>query len=982
MVKQGAVAALYAVLAKVVLLYFSTNGIVSLIWPSSGLALALVLIGGRRYLWAVALGAVTVDLWIGVPAMAAVSMAVGDALGAFVGAWCLTRPGSFDPVLKTEKDYLRLILLAAGLSALVAAIVGSTVLMLIGVIPDTGYLLTLKRWWMGDLLGIVVVTPFILVWQRLPSWWSEPRRILELLLILSLSSIACFIIFLGWLNDVFGHYANGFMMFMFVTLTAIRLGKHGVSLIVVMTTGFALVGIARGSNYFTYDLSQADMTGFWFFMVTLSVVGSSMAAYIEEQEQTFLALRKKEEGFRFILETSPIAVRIATSEGRKVLFANSRYSKLINSGVDRTVGADPKRYYARPKDYEDILFQLRQGERVSDKLVELSIPGGGTTWAMASYLLMDFENESAVLGWFYDITGLRDAQEALKASEKKANDALGELKHQKFALDKHAIVAVTDVAGRITYANGKFCEISGYSQDELIGQDHAILNSGHHPKGFFKEMYRTIATGSIWHDEVCNRAKDGHLYWVDTTVAPFFGEDGKPISYISIRTDISKRKAAEERSNYLAFYDELTELPNRRLLLDRLRQAIVSSQRKEIEGALLLIDLDNFKTLNDTLGHDIGDLLLKQVAQRLSRCLREGDTVARLGGDEFVVMLQNLSSDTNEALFQTESIAKKVLVALTTSFILGTHDYRITSSIGATLFVGSKISSDEVMKRADIAMYQAKKAGRNSIRFFDPDMQSAVETRSALERALAVAIAERQLILFFQMQVNHMGNILGAEVLLRWRHADLGMVSPAHFIPVAEETGLIVPIGQWVLETACEQLKAWESDPDKQHLQLAVNVSARQFRQPDFVDLVRSALTKTQANPALLKLELTESLVLDNVAETIDKMLQLKDVGVKFSMDDFGTGYSSLSSLKKLPLDQLKIDQSFVRDITTDRDDAIIVQTIIAMAKNLGMEVIAEGVETEAQRDFLIEQNCHNFQGYLFGRPVPQEEFNAMRMKG
>lgn len=439
-------------------------------------------------------------------------------------------------------------------------------------------------------------------------------------------------------------------------------------------------------------------------------------------------------------------------------------------------------------------------------------------------------------------------------------------------------------------------------------------------------------------------------------------------------TNITDRKLAEEKIQSLAFYDPLTRLPNRRLLLDRLQQALAASARKKGVGALLFIDLDHFKTLNDTLGHDVGDLLLQQVAGRLVNCVREEDTVARLGGDEFVVVLSDIGRSVEEAAYRTEAVAEKILEMLNMTYYLGGHEYIGSPSIGVALFDDPLTGSDELMKRADIAMYQSKKAGRNTVRFFDPHMQAQVEAHSAIEKWMQKALPEHQFKLYYQIQVDQVGKVRGAEVLLRWQHPERGLIPPGDFIPIAEETGLIVPIGLWVLEAVCDQIRLWERDPGKRALQLSVNVSARQFHMPDFVKQIVKFLDKTEINPEHLKLELTESLVLNDINDTIAKMKTLKALGLRFSMDDFGTGHSSLSSLKKLPLDQLKIDQSFVRDITTDPDDAIIVQTIISMAKNLGMEVIAEGVETEEQRAFLESNGCECYQGYLFGRPVPIEE--------
>ena len=392
-------------------------------------------------------------------------------------------------------------------------------------------------------------------------------------------------------------------------------------------------------------------------------------------------------------------------------------------------------------------------------------------------------------------------------------------------------------------------------------------------------------------------------------------------------------------------------------------------------SCLLFIDLDNFKILNDTRGHDVGDLLLIEVGQRLRTCIRESDTLARLGGDEFVVLLEDLSKDRKQAGVQAREVAEKVLKSISQPCMLKDIENYSTASIGISLFAHSGQNLDDLLKQADTAMYAAKKSGRNTLRFFDPAMQEALEIRSKLEAGMRNALPKNEFKLYYQVQIDSNERHVGAEALIRWIHPAQGMISPAQFIPVAEDTGLILPIGHWVLQTACEQLKQWESDLLTRELTLAINVSARQFRQPGFVKQVREVIEHYVINPSLLKIELTESTVLDNVVDTIEKMHALKSFGVRFSMDDFGTGYSSLAYLTQLPLNQLKIDQSFVRNISTKSTDCMIIQTIIGMAQNLGIEVIAEGVETNEQRDFLWGAGCKLYQGYLFGKPVPQEEF-------
>jgi diguanylate cyclase (GGDEF)-like protein/PAS domain S-box-containing protein len=497
-------------------------------------------------------------------------------------------------------------------------------------------------------------------------------------------------------------------------------------------------------------------------------------------------------------------------------------------------------------------------------------------------------------------------------------------------------------------------------------------------------MQGTQTRGGTVESEYRIHTKRGKWLWV-RSVGRVIETDrhGQALRIIGIHSDITEQKGVDGQIKKLAFYDHLTQLPNRRLLYDRLQHALAGANRHHRSGALMLLDMDNFKALNDSQGHDVGDQLLIEVAHRLRRSVREVDSVARLGGDEFVVILEDL--DEGElASIQARRIAEKILGTITEPYTLElptvsgsprTYSHHCTSSIGVTLFADSSVSADELLRRADTAMYQAKAMGRNAIRFFDPQMQAEVTARAVLENDLRDAVRERQFLLHFQPQVDESGRTTGAEVLVRWMHPQRGLVSPYEFIPVAEATGLIHPIGRWIIESACARLVAWAEQPELAHLTLSVNVSAVQFRDQDFTKHVLATLDRSVVNPHKLKFELTESLLLDDVEGTIARMSTLKQRGIGFSLDDFGTGYSSLSYLKRLPLDQLKIDQSFVRDILTDPNDAAIARTIVALGKSMGLAVIAEGVETDAQREFLAANGCHAYQGYLFGRPVAVEEF-------
>ena len=541
---------------------------------------------------------------------------------------------------------------------------------------------------------------------------------------------------------------------------------------------------------------------------------------------------------------------------------------------------------------------------------------------------------------------------------------------------------VTDTKNSILRVNRAFTRITGYSAEEAIGQTPKLLSSGNQSKAFYAAMWKSINSIGTWEGEIWNKRKNGEVYPEHLTITAVRDASGIISNYVATLTDITVSKAASDKITKLAFYDPLTQLPNRRLLLDRLNQALATSRRRGKQGALLFLDLDHFKILNDTLGHYVGDMLLQQVAARLTACVREGDTVARLGGDEFVVLLKDLSEKSLEAAAQTQSVAEKILFALNQPYQFNTHTHHSTSSIGATLFRGHEPLAEELLKQADIAMYQSKAEGRNTLRFFNPIMQEAITVRADMENELHKAIEQNQFQLHYQIQVDSNGQALGAEALIRWLHPKRGMITPFNFIPLAEDTGLILPIGQWVLDTACTQLKAWQRNPLTQDLILAVNVSAKQFRQSDFVEQVLATIALHDINPTRLKLELTESMLVANINDIITKMDALSKIGIHFSLDDFGTGYSSLQYLKKLPLNQLKIDQSFVRDIIADSSDKAIVRTIITMAHSLGINVIAEGVETAEQRQYLLDNCCMYHQGYLYSKPVPIDEFEALLKKG
>jgi len=629
---------------------------------------------------------------------------------------------------------------------------------------------------------------------------------------------------------------------------------------------------------------------------------------------------------------------------------------------------------SRERVVQSMNHTLQTGEPFSIQVEVRGAQSGKNKWTelrgfphYASDGSMDY-----VMGTLQDISERRLAEEALRLSEERYRATF------QASLDIITLSQLSD--GKYIDVNQAFLDLFGYQRNEVIDHTALELNVWENPsdRQHFVEILQRHSSSRD--REARFRKRNGEVFWGLISVVLI--EIDKVTCALFVIKDITERKLAEEKINELAFFDPLTSLPNRTLLLDRLKQHMTLSSRSGQYGALLLIDLDNFKALNDTLGHDMGDVLLRQVAQRLSDCVRAEDTVARLGGDEFVVILTSLSATQRDAAAQTELVGEKIIASLTHPYQLKDVTYHSTPSIGVSLFVGQETDIDGLIKQADIAMYRSKKEGGNALRFFDSEMESVVMKRATLENDLRTAIQDKQFVLYYQAQVSSGGQLVGAEALVRWQDPLRGLVSPGEFIPLAEDTGLILPLGHWVLEAACNQLAAWAKQPEMASLTIAVNVSARQLRQKEFVEQVLTILKHTNANPQRLKLELTESMLLSNVADVIEKMLALKAYGVGFSLDDFGTGYSSLSYLKRLPLDQLKIDQSFVQDVLSDPDDASIAKTVIALAQNLGLNVIAEGVETEAQRDYLYNAGCSTYQGYFFGRPLPIEDFERVAQRG
>lgn len=627
---------------------------------------------------------------------------------------------------------------------------------------------------------------------------------------------------------------------------------------------------------------------------------------------------------------------------------------VVGQPLSSTLFADGQR-----RQFLDAFQRCAQQVHQSPQLCRIHIQGvdrlGAPVPLELSLARVEFRHGHKVLATFRDLSDRLKAQEKLRIA-----DAI---------FDLFEGVVVTNADKTILRINDAFTAITGYTAEETLGKVSSIFRADKTTDTVYHELRRVLSTQRFWQGEVWDRRKNGERYPAWLRISAVNNADGVVGHYVISFVDNTAQYRSEERIHRLAFFDSLTELPNRRLLMDRLGRACHRSDRQDSLGAVLVIDLDNFKDVNDALGHDVGDQVLTLTARRLEQCLKSDDTIARVGGDEFIVVLEGLSEELVSAANRAELVANRLRLALIEPIEVHAQSIQMTISIGAVIFDGRGVSEGDLIKHAEAAMYQAKHAGRNRVRLFHSEQQNSLERRFELITSMRKGFPQ-QFMLHYQVQVNAHAQVTGVEALVRWRHPSLGNVSPALFIPLAEESDFVLQLGAWVMETACRQLVAWQNSELTHHLTMSVNVSARQFHSPEFVQSVIDAIDHTGARPELVQLELTEGLMLHDVADVIEKMKVIKGMGINFSIDDFGTGYSSLSYLKRLPIDELKIDQSFVRDLRLDPNDQTIARTVINLGHSLGLRVIAEGVETVQQRDILLQLGCDAFQGFLYGRPV------------
>jgi diguanylate cyclase (GGDEF)-like protein/PAS domain S-box-containing protein len=690
---------------------------------------------------------------------------------------------------------------------------------------------------------------------------------------------------------------------------------------------------------------------------------------ITNRKQAADALRTSESRYRTAFQTSLDGITLTRVRDGLYLDVNQSFTSILGYEAGEVIGRTSVdlRIWADDQDRERIVDLLRVDGTIRNFEVRLRKKDGTVFWTMVSISVVDLNGETCMLSVVRDITAAKQAETTLRASENRYRTAF------QTSLDAIVITRLRD--DMYIDVNQEFVNVVGYQRNEVVGHTSDELGSWPIRSDRDKILEMLHRTGVCRNFQTQYRKKNGETFWA-TLSSSAVHLDGELCGLTVIR-DMSEAKLAEEEIHALAFYDPLTGLPNRRLLLERVGKSLATVNSKHRRNALLFVDLDKFKNLNDTLGHQIGDLMLQEVARRLRACVRETDTVCRSGGDEFVVWLENLSGVQETSAGQAKEVAEKVLAHINQPYHLDGHECRSTCSIGTALVADNTFSANEILQQADIALYHAKGAGRNTVRFFAPALQVAVNTRAAMEEDLRHAIKHKEFLLYYQPQIEG-GRVVGTEALLRWNHPRLGIIGPSEFILLAEETQLIVPIGDWVLDKACWQAAQWANNAETDGIDVAVNISALQFRKDDFVGTVLAALERNGTNPDRIKLELTETMLVDNMEALIEKMTELKGHGLRFSVDDFGTGYSSLSYLKRLPLDQLKIDHSFVRDILTDAGSGAIAKTIISLGEAMSLSVIAEGVETREQRDFLASLGCNAYQGYFYSRPVPVSEFERV----
>ncbi|MDI1298099.1 EAL domain-containing protein [Methylotenera sp.] len=1143
----------YALLAKIALGYFSTNGVVSMVWPSSGLALAALILGKKKYWPSVFIGALTGNIMQGSPIGISMVIAFGNTLEALSCFWILSHIQRFKPTLQQPHDFLWLSA-AGALSSLVSAAIGLSTLFLNGIVTKSEVGHNFLNWWQGDILGILLVTPLILVWRQIPYDWVKRERITEAIIGFGLAFFAGQVIFLGWFHDIFGITARGYWVFLFVTWAAVRFGRHGALLLLVMTAIQMLLGMVLAVGGTTNNQVPVGLLNFWLYMLALTTVGILIALVIDRVKSTESLLLQKnmlfnkvsqrvpgviyqfklspdgsscfpyaseaiqdiyevspqqvkenatvafstihqedlddvlasiqesartlslwQHEFRVVLPKQGIRWRRGESQPEKMSDGSILWHGFITDITERKQSDDRiKRLSMLYKAISEINLAIVRMEQQSelfplvcrcavefggmkiawvgqlDTTGDLILPvasngdstkhldnikvssrvdvleGRSTTGTalrenrpiiindfMTNPMTATWVSNAIAIGWAsaaafpiqrngkkfavltvcheyanaFDLEAIalledmsKDISFALdnfdREMQRKAGEESLRIAASVYDTSSEGIM-ITDANNAIIAINPAFTNITGYSLDEVIGKNPRMLSSGRHDVTFFNTMWHEINSTGQWRGEIWDRRKNDEIYPKRLMINTVYNEDGTVQRRIAMFTDITQKTEADQLIWKQANFDFLTGLPNRQMFHDRLNQEIKKSNRNNLQLALLFIDLDRFKEINDNFGHDMGDAMLKEASIRLKRCVRESDTLSRLGGDEFTVILGQLDD-----ISIVERVAQDILNQMTEAFHLGNEIAYISASVGIAFYPDDATTNETLLTSADQAMYAAKQMGRNRYHYFTQAMQKSALNRMRLTNELRDAQDAGQLRLFYQPIIELANNsIHKAEALIRWQHPIRGQISPAEFIPIAEETGLINSIGEWVFHEAVKQSATWRVAYHPE-FQISINKSPVQFRD-DFSKYAPwpDQLKALDLSGQSIVVEITEGMLMDASDLINNKLLAFRDAGIQVALDDFGTGYSSLSYLKKFDIDYLKIDQSFTRNLSPTSADMALCEAIIVMAHKLGIKVIAEGVETVEQRDLLIAADCDYAQGFLFSRPVPADEFEKLLTK-
>lgn len=932
---------------------------VTVFWPPSGIALAgLLLYGYRLWPWVFA-GSFFSNLVSSLPLLPVLGMAGGSTLEALLGAYLLNRYARFNVDLIEARDVFRLLWRGGILSTLLSAVIGALCLQWAGAIQWEQYLRTMVFWWMGDGLGVVVFAPITIaiLRHRHFEWTAAYRR--QVAVMYAILLLMGVLIFTDVSRALFDYQLKAFTLLAVVVWAALSFNSRVVGTVLLFISFGALFSAATGQGYFHHAVKDHHhIFDLWLFLVVFGMIGVTLSAVSFQRNRARTHLERSERNLKRAQHVAKVGSWELDIARNKLEWSEEAYRIF---GMDIATPVSPEVFFGflHPDDVEKEAMAWQAALRGAPYDCEHRIVVDGKIKWVREQAEFDFDGHGRAVFCFGTVTDI---------SVTKLAEEQSRLAAKVFDNTNEAIL-ISDVNNNIVTVNEAFTSMTGYSLDEIKGRNPRLLSSGEHDAAFFRDMWKSIVEFGSWQGEIIDKNKAGKHFYKHMAVNAVKNEQGIVTHYISISSDISERKEYDKNVHFLAYYDVLTGLPNRTLLRDRLGQMIAAAHRDNMQFALLFLDLDRFKYINDSMGHSVGDKLLQSVAQRLQVCVREGDTVSRIGGDEFIVLLREIDE---QGVVQ---VADKLLKTLATPFNLNGQEISTYASVGIALYPDHATDIDVLMKNADAAMYCAKENGRNNYKFFTPEMNFRANQVFLMEKDLRVALEQDQFTLVYQPQVDLMtGKICGAEALLRWKHPEKGFISPAEFIPVAEETGQIVPIGEWVIRTACWRFSAWQKQ-GMAAIPVAVNLSIRQLRQPNLADVIEAAVKENGLDPHCLELEITEGIMMGDTKSAMAFLSRMDSLGVQMSIDDFGTGFSSLSYLKNLPVNKLKIDQSFVRDIETDESDAAIVRSIISLGHRLDLKVIAEGVETLEQLDFLRIRGCDEVQGYYFSRPLSADDF-------